>query len=145
MSKSYASLACLSIAATTLFSACDKEKEATPTATTNLSTTINGAQQVPVNPSTATGNFVGKYDSGTKLLTYTLTYQGFTPSVAHIHVGGPGVNGPVAIPFANLTSPITGSVTLTPDQADKIVNNGMYVNMHSTASPNGEIRGDIRK
>ena len=143
MLKSYAFLA---LASVTLLSACDK-KEVTPPAATvvNLSATINGAQQVPVNSSTATGNFVGKYDSGTKVLTYTVTYQGFTPTAAHIHLGAPGANGSVSIPFANLPSPITGSVPLSADQADKILNNGMYVNMHSTASPNGEIRGDIRK
>ena len=129
-----------------LASACSKEK-ATPTApaATTLTATINGAQQVPVVSSAATGNFTGSYDSGTKQLTYTVTYQGITPSIAHIHIGAPGVAGPVAIPFANLTSPITGTVTLTADQADNLLKNSMYVNMHSNASPNGEIRGDIHK
>lgn len=130
-----------------LASSCSKEK-ATPTTsatTTTLTAIINGAQQVPVVNSAATGDFTGSYNSGTKQLAYTVTYQGITPSIAHIHIGAPGMVGSVAIPFANLTSPITGTVTLTADQADNLLKNSMYVNMHSNAYPNGEIRGDIHK
>ena len=36
-------------------------------------------------------------------------------------------------------------LTLTADQADKLLTNGLYVNIHSAAYPQGEIRGDIRK
>ena len=126
---------------------CEDDAEPTKPAdtTTELTAVINGAQQVAPTNSTATGTFVGTYTSVDKQLVYTVTYQGMTPSVAHIHTGAPGVNGSVAIPFANLTSPIKGTVTLTPEQADNLLNNRMYVNMHSTASPGGEIRGDIKK
>ena len=65
--------------------------------------------------------------------------------MAHIHTGGPGATGSVAVPFANLASPITGTVTLTPEQADNLLNNRMYVNIHTSAFSNGEIRGDIKK
>ena len=129
-----------------LLTSCSKKEEAAPTSSTiALSATINGAQQVPANASVATGTFVGSYNSGSKQLTYTVTYQGLTPSIAHIHVGAPGAAGPVAIPFANLASPITGTVTLTSDQANNLLTNSMYVNLHSNAYPNGEIRGDIHK
>lgn len=134
------------VALTLSLGACSKKEEAAPAPTTTaLSATINGAQQVPANSSAATGTFVGSYDSGNKLLTYKVTYQGVTPSIAHIHIGAPGMAGPVAIPFANLASPITGTVTLTADQADNLLSNKMYVNMHSSAYANGEIRGDIHK
>jgi len=74
-----------------------------------------------------------------------VTFQGLTPTSAHIHTGAHGATGPVAIPFASLTSPITGTVTLSLDQANQLLNNGMYVNMHSSTYTNGEIRGDINK
>lgn len=129
-----------------LLTACSKKEEAAPASTTtNLSATINGMQQVPANSSTATGAFTGVYSSSTNQLTYTVTFQGLTPTSAHIHTGTPGYNGAVAIPFSSLTSPITGTVTLTADQANQLLNNGMYVNMHSAAQPGGEIRGDIHK
>ncbi|MFC6221793.1 CHRD domain-containing protein [Hymenobacter artigasi] len=144
MKKSYIFLLA---SAVSLFTACSKKDDTTPTTNTNteLTATINGAQQVPSNNSTATGTFTGSYNSGTKQLTYVVTYQGMTPTIAHIHTGAPGIKGSVAIPFANLTSPITGTVTLAPEQADNILNNGMYVNIHSSAFSDGEIRGDIKK
>jgi CHRD domain len=143
MMKSYAYLAVITFG---LLTACSKKEDTQPAnTTTNLTATINGLQQTPPNNSTATGTFTGVYNSGSQQLTYTVVYQGFTPTVAHIHTGAPGVSGSVAIPFANLTSPITGTVTLTSEQADNLLNNRMYVNMHSMAYGNGEIRGDIHK
>ncbi|MCC2548088.1 CHRD domain-containing protein [Hymenobacter sp. BT175] len=127
--------------------ACEDEPETPSLINTNanLTATINGAQQVPVNPSTATGSFTGTYTASSRQLAYTVTYTGITPSNAHIHTGTPGNNGSVAIPFASLASPITGTVTLTDEQAQNLLSNGMYVNIHSTNSPNGEIRGNITK
>ncbi|MCI1186900.1 CHRD domain-containing protein [Hymenobacter sp. DH14] len=145
MNKSYAFLALLSF--TTVLGSCSKD-DSTPTATatvTNLTATVNGAQQVPANNSAATGTFTGTYDSNNKQLAYTVTFQGMTATSAHIHTGAPGVSGAVAIPFASVTSPITGTVTLTADQATQLLNNGMYVNIHSNTYANGEIRGDIKK
>lgn len=146
MKKSYILFLASALALST--AACSKKDEPKPTTTTdttNLSASITGAQQVPANNSTATGTFVGVYTASSKQLSYTVTYQGITPTVAHIHIGAPGTSGSVAIPFAQLSSPITGTVTLTADQADKLLTNSMYVNMHSSAYPNGEVRGDIKK
>ncbi len=136
--------------ALSLATACSKKDDATPTTatpdtTTELTATINGAQQVPANNSAATGTFTGSYNSNTKQLTYTVVYQGLTPTIAHIHTGAPGTSGAVAIPFSNLASPIMGTVTLSSDQATQLLSNGMYVNIHSTAYSGGEIRGDIKK
>lgn len=126
--------------------ACSKKEDAKPTdTTTNLTAVVNGAQQVPVVTTAATGNFTGTYTSVDKKLVYTVTYQGLTPNMAHIHLGAPGATGAVAIPFATLASPITGSVILTADQANQLLNNGMYVNIHTAGNPAGEIRGDIKK
>lgn len=135
----------LALAAVTLFASCSKKEDAAPAPNATLSATINGAQQVPANNSTATGTFTGTYVSSSKQLTYTIIYQGLTPTIAHIHTGAPGATGSVAVPFANLASPITGTVTLTPEQADNLLNNRMYVNIHTSTFGNGEIRGDIKK
>lgn len=136
--------------ALSLFTACSKKDDTppatNPNTTTELTATINGAQQVPANSSSATGTFTGSYNSSNQQLTYTVVYQGLTPSVAHIHTGPAGVSGPVAIPFANLASPITGTVTLSDVQATQLLNNGMYVNIHTSGTySGGEIRGDIKK
>lgn len=127
--------------------ACSKKDDPATVTTANVSATVNGAQQVPANNSMATGTFVGVYtDNGTtKQLNYSLTYSNLTPTLAHIHIGAPGTKGAVAIPFSSLASPITGTATLTADQADKLLTNNMYVNIHSSAFPDGEVRGDIKK
>jgi hypothetical protein len=83
-------------------------------------------------------------------LTYTVEYTGMTPNIAHIHEGAPGTTGGVVIPFRDLntsstgTSTIRGSYILKAEDAEKLLYNGMYVNIHSKAYPQGEIRGDIK-
>lgn len=142
------------LAAVSLLFGCGKEK-VKPTSTdttTELTATINGAQQAddkgpaPVTTS-ATGTFVGTYTKvGTvQKLSYRIEYQGLTPTIAHIHTGAPNIAGPVTIPFSNTSSPITGTFTLSPEQAENLLNNRMYVNIHTAAHSKGEIRGDIKK
>ncbi|WP_324674340.1 CHRD domain-containing protein [Hymenobacter sp. GOD-10R] len=111
----------------------------------NLTAVINSAQEVPANPSTATGTFTGVYDKATKVLTYTVTYQGLTPTAGHLHRGAPGTNGPVIYPFSSLASPVTGTATFTQADEDLLLNGGFYANFHTPAYPGGEIRGNIVK
>jgi len=111
----------------------------------NMTAVINGSQEVPANPSTASGSFTGVYDKATKVLTYTVTYQGLTPTAGHLHRGAPGTNGPVIYPFSSLTPPISGTATFTQADEDLLLNGGFYVNLHTPAYPGGEIRGNIMK
>ena len=134
-----------------MLTACNEKKENPPASTgvIELTAVINGAQQVPAKNTPASGTFSGAYTPADRQLSYTVTYQGITPSFAHIHNGAPGINGSVAIPFVSpLNSPIVGKVTLTSAQADNLLNERMYVNMHTSASYDfveGEIRGNLRK
>ncbi|HEX8350497.1 MAG TPA: CHRD domain-containing protein [Hymenobacter sp.] len=139
-------------AASLTFTSCDELLEqiqiltGTPASTkVNLTATINGAQEVPANASTATGTFTGVYDKSTKVLTYTVTYQGITPVAGHLHRGAPGVNGPVIFPFPNLTPPINATATFTQADEDLLLAGGFYANLHTPAFPGGEIRGNIVK
>ncbi|KAB7732846.1 CHRD domain-containing protein [Rudanella paleaurantiibacter] len=133
------------------FSCKDDDDTATPV--NNVDTfgaTLNGAQEVPAVSTTATGNYTGRFDKNSKVLSYTVTYQGLTPTMGHIHsvtaATAEGNNGPVSIPFGNvLTSPITGQTTLTQTQQDEMYANRTYANLHTTRAPGGEIRGNIRK
>lgn len=86
----------------------------------------------------------GTYNISTRELKYTVTYQGMTPISGHIHRGAPGVTGAAIVPFQNVTaSPITGTATLSLDDAAALTNNGLYVNLHSDTYKAGEIRGNI--
>jgi hypothetical protein len=107
---------------------------------------IIGGEEVPPNSSTATGIFNGTFDKTTKILTYTLTFTGLTPTNMHFHRGAIGVSGPVVIPISSApyTSPIN-SVTpaLTAEQETDLLGGLWYVNIHSAAFPPGEIRGQV--
>jgi hypothetical protein len=126
--------------------------------------TLNGTSEVPANQSTATGSFTMQ-DDGDEF-EYRLTVQNIaSPTAAHIHIGPPGVNGGILVPlFSNATPPATFSGTLSDDAftaADIQVlpgaaaaisvdslrvllrTGGAYVNVHTTARPAGEIRGQI--
>jgi hypothetical protein len=65
--------------------------------------------------------------------------------MAHIHRAPPGVNGPIVIgaPSFPLGSPITFTTTLSdPLETDPLAGL-LYVNIHSSAFPPGEIRGQF--
>ena len=76
-----------------------------------------------------------------------ITYIGVTPTAGHIHKGAVGVKGDVVYPFAApLTSPIHYmSGVLTADQETDLMGGLNYVNLHTTAFPGGEIRGQLIK
>lgn len=134
------------------FTACKKDEvDNTPVVDTNivkLTATLDGKQEVPTNPSTATGTFTGSLNKTTRVLTYVVTYPStLVLTGGHLHKGAPGVAGPVVVPFdatALKTSPINGTTTLRQSLADSLVNNQIYANLHTVAYPGGEIRGDIK-
>lgn len=69
-----------------------------------------------------------------------------SPVAAHIHEGGPGVAGPVVVPFeAPATGLSKGCADVDPALAAMIVNNpgGYYVNVHTGAYPPGAVRGQL--
>lgn len=139
--------------------ACSKDESKPNDTPVSVSATLNAAQQIPVRTdstvvSAATGTMTGTYTPADKKLTYTITYQGFraggAPNAGHLHLGVPkssgGVNGANFYTLPNVgTSPITGTATLTQAQADALLANGVYVNLHTPRYGSGEIRGDIKK
>ena len=130
--------------------ACDDHLEAgAPGTKLSLVATLSGAAERPTSvTSAATGAFVGVIDRTTRVLSYTVTYSGLTPTMGHLHRITPNStvgNGPVEIPLASLGSPIIGTATLATDsRVDSLIKGFYYANMHTTAFPGGEIRGNIR-
>ncbi len=66
-------------------------------------------------------------------------------TMAHIHTGGPGVNGPVFVTLPSTATGVSGCATATPVQAQAILAapNGFYFNAHTAASPAGAVRGQL--
>jgi hypothetical protein len=96
----------------------------------------------------AQGTFTGTLTkSGTGgQLTWRLAFDGLSGNAiaAHIHVGAPGVAGPVRVPLcAPCTSGVTGTATITAEVLDAIMTGRAYVNVHTPTNPAGEIRDQV--
>nr|WP_294936408.1 CHRD domain-containing protein [uncultured Flavobacterium sp.] len=146
--KRHLGLLALAFFAMGLFSCTsDDDGTVTPTPTTTTFTaTLNGSNEVPSNSSTASGSATLTFNNTTKIFTLTTTFTGLTPNAAHIHKGAIGVSGPAVFPLSDLTSPITyTSVTLDASQEADLKANLYYINLHTDAYADGEIRGQLLK
>lgn len=115
-------------------------------AATDFSANLSGAAEVPPVSSPGSGMYVASLDTGTKVLTWTLTHSGLTgpASAAHLHGPAmPGANAGVVIPFSSAVSGSTGKVTLTDAQIADLMAGKWYANVHTAAHPGGEIRGQV--
>lgn len=129
----------------------------TPPLTGAKSITLTGAEEVPAVSTTATGSFQWRIDG--QSLAYTLKASGTGLTMAHIHIGEKGANGPVVAflfgpnPAGVDSIDVSGTITvaqLTGSLAGDwngfiaaLNRGGTYVNVHSTANPAGVVRGQI--
>lgn len=127
-------------------SSCKKSNTVQTSNTITFKATLNGASETPPNASMATGSATYTYDKTTYILTGTLTFTGITPGAGHIHKGAVGVAGGVIFPLTagTVTSPlIFTSPVLDVTQRADLMAGLYYVNLHTTAFPGGEIRGQL--
>jgi hypothetical protein len=141
------------------------EKDAEKKKTTDFSKpgiVLSGAQETPATTSSAIGSMDVFYTRNTRILTYTVTWSGLTGAVAAMHIHGlapigyaTGIvqniitsSGGLATPNATLYG-VSGkfSGTLYVDgvavKEENLLNGLYYLNIHTAANPNGEIRGQI--
>jgi CHRD domain len=128
-----------------------------------LFTQMTGANERP-NPVTTTANGAAVFTRNGSTMNYVVTYQGIAsnPTGMHIHApAGPTANSGIIVdlmrtPIASTSGVATGSFTATDirgisgqpptslDSLTSLLRNGQgYVNVHSTAFPAGEIRGQL--
>jgi hypothetical protein len=111
---------------------------------------LTGAQQVPPVETSGSGTADVTYDPATRVVTWNITFSGLSAPATMAHFHGPaaaGANGPVTVWLSNkgspADSPIKGEATLTPEQAAQFTSGQWYVNVHTSAHPAGEIRGQV--
>jgi hypothetical protein len=81
----------------------------------------------------------------------TVTTAGMMPTAAHIHRGKPGENGPVVVPLHarpgtnNTIWDVEAGTTVSKDLYEAWWNGQLYVNVHSSAHPGGEIRAQLTR
>lgn len=104
-------------------------------------------QQNPPVTTKGKGTAALTFDTATKKLSWNVKYSGLSGPATAGHIHGPaamGENAGVAIPFkGKLKSPIKGSVVLTDAQAADLMAGKDYVNVHTAANKDGEIRGQV--
>lgn len=110
---------------------------------------LDGRQVVPKTvQTTGRGNAEFTFDDQTLSLSGTVTLTGITATKVHVHEGFAGQTG--SLVTALLPHPtVQNSWTVEPDfqlttaQAEQLLAGGLYVNVHSDAFPDGELRGQI--
>ncbi len=118
-----------------------------------FSTDLSGANEVPANESAASGTATFTYNVKTMALSYEVSIADIdNVTASHIHNGPAGVNGPVLHLLFSAANggvfgpgnPISGTVTLSEEEQALLMDEGLYVNVHSTDFPGGELRGQIQ-
>ena len=131
---------------------------------------LSGSQEVPAVFTPGRGFATFDVEGGGAALEFSLSVfnlQNIT--AAHIHCGPPGVNGPIVVfLFGPAAPPVTeqgqlsegtiteaeiitvsdsaacpGGVSSLAELLDQMRRGNTYVNVHTTAHPGGEIRGQI--
>jgi hypothetical protein len=108
---------------------------------------LDSASETPPNSSTGSGSAKVNLDTTAKTVSWTVTYKALSgpATMAHFHGPAPvGVAAGVEVPITgDLTSPITGSASVTDAQAADLRAGKWYVNVHTATNPGGEIRGQV--
>jgi CHRD domain len=106
---------------------------------------LGGAEEVPPVSTAAKGR--GSFrvaDDGS--VSGSVTTEGVAGTMAHIHLGARGKNGPVIVPLAKNgdTYSVPEGRKLTAEQVKAFKEGGLYVNVHSAAHRGGEIRAQLQ-
>ena len=112
---------------------------------------LTGAQEVPPVQTPGSGNADLTYDPSTRVVTWNISFSGLTSQATMSHFHGPapvGKNANVKVWISQkgnmeMTSPLSGQATLSPDDARMFEAGDMYINVHTKNNPNGEIRGQV--
>lgn len=107
--------------------------------------TLSGDQESPAVKTKASGSgaITIKDDMSVSGSVKTKNVKG---TAAHIHEGAPGQNGPVIIPLTKSgdTWKVPDNAKLTDAQYQAFKAGNLYVNVHTKAHPNGEVRAQLK-
>ena len=105
---------------------------------------LTGTEEVP--PLSVPGSGSGTFrvaDDGT--ITGSVTTKDVAGTMAHIHRGAKGTNGPIVVPLDKNgdTYSVPAGRKLTPEQVKDWKAGNLYVNVHTARNKGGEVRGQI--
>ena len=106
---------------------------------------LTGSEEVPpLNvPGSGSGSFRVAEDGA---VTGSVTTKDVAGTMAHIHRGAKGTNGPVIVPLDKNgdTYSVPAGRKLTPQQIEDLKAGRLYVNVHTTRNKGGEVRGQLQ-
>ena len=110
-----------------------------------ISVKLSGTEEVP--PVSVSGSGSGSFrvaEDGT--ITGSVSTQDVAGTMAHIHRGAKGTNGPVIVPLDKNgdTYSVPAGRKLTADQMKDLKAGNLYVNVHTARNKGGEVRGQIQ-
>lgn len=125
---------------------------------------LNGGQEIPVVVTGSVGTATVTWNTVTKTGTYRVDVYNMPvgTTASHIHAGAVGAGGPVIVNFTVPAGGISNDFALSgtfacsdvvaraaqginscEDFEQALLLNNTYANVHSTANPGGEIRGQL--
>jgi hypothetical protein len=114
----------------------------------NLGASIDGAQANAGagTGSAGTGTAAMTLDTNSKLFSWNVDWSGLTGQVTVAHFHGPAApdaNAGVQVAISTDSNPSIGDAVISDLQIDDLLSGLWYINIHSTTSPGGEIRGQV--
>jgi hypothetical protein len=110
-----------------------------------VSVKLSGAEEVP--PVKASGSGSGTIRVGADgSVSGSVTTTGVPGTMAHIHQGAKGQNGPIIIPLTKSgdTYTVPAGAKLNEVQMKAFKEGNLYVNVHTAANKGGEVRGQLQ-
>jgi hypothetical protein len=122
-----------------------------------LATPLSGGQEAPPVFTFGRGTASFLVPSDRRSIRFDLSFTNLTGvTMAHLHVGALGVDGPIVFPLSSqpFVSPLSGTLTAGDFQpqpgvptfeaaVDALLRGDLFVNVHTLAWPDGEIRGQV--
>jgi hypothetical protein len=111
----------------------------------DVKVTLSGANEVPpVTTSAAGSGTITIADDGS--VSGGISSTGVAGTAAHIHEAAAGKNGPVIVPLTKDgdSYKVPAGAKLTAAQMASYKAGNLYVNVHSAANPNGEVRAQLK-
>ncbi len=117
--------------------------------TTSCSAELDGSEEVPPVDTEGSGSATLEFDPSNNNLTWSIEFSELSGPATAAHFHGPaaiGTNAGVQVNIgevSGLDSPMEGSAELTAEQASMLLDEELYINIHTAANQNGEIRGQV--
>jgi hypothetical protein len=109
-----------------------------------ISVKLSPAEEVPPASSSASGSgSIRVAEDGS--VSGSVSTTGVQGTMAHIHQGAKGANGPVIVPLTKSgdTYSVPAGAKLNAAQMSALKSGGLYVNVHSDKYKGGEVRGQL--